>query len=185
MMDGQVLSASGAGLALAVTQLNIVTLVDVRRSLYYGSLEGAVSMMDNSPGSIGKGTSALHTECYPGQVLNWLIYAMDAQQLPNDSWPPFPRIANIVFIRADATAEPAKVCTDLEIYGPPDKMYDALTPVYDYWAGVVLPDLSPGLYRYRLIIECDAGGASGKHYFNLEGPALRVIKMDLEAASSS
>lgn len=168
---------------LSSTQLNIVALIDVPRALRAGSLDGCAALMDNSPKSVNKGSAALQTVCRQGQTLNWLVYCMDNCRRCDGSWPPFARIVNIVFVREDGSVFSSKVCDDLKVYGGPDAVRSPLVPVYYYWAGTVMPDLETGLYEYRLVIECDTGYAGQKRYFDLNGPALRVVEMeDMPAA---
>ena len=44
-------------------QLNVVTLVNMERAARTGSLDDALSMMDNSVGGVGQGTDHLETIC--------------------------------------------------------------------------------------------------------------------------
>lgn len=160
------------------TQLNIVTTVDVAAVIRNRSIDEAVWMMDNSPDSRGKGTTALETVCRQGQVLNWLVYAVDMARRPDGTWPPFAKIVSIVFLEADhKTVHGLKVFGDLKIFGGPDAIRHPLTPSYAYWAGMLLPDLVPGRYAYRLIFEIDAGGGDFRRV-QISTPALRVIPLD-------
>ncbi len=179
-MTNQEVQTTGLKLppGLSSTQLNIVTVVDVARVLCTGGLNGCVGMMDNSPDSLYKGDSRLQTVCRQGQTLNWLLYCMDTCKRPDGRWPPLARIANIVFIEEDGTPCSAKICSDLKVYGAPDKMRTPLTPVYYYWAGTVMPELKPGNYRYRLILECDTFDPDRKALFNLDSPALQVVTQE-------
>ncbi len=169
--------SSSSATALSSTQLNIVTVLDVARILRTDSIENAVGMLDNSAGSSHKGTPQLTTLCRQGQTLNWLIYCLDMHQRPDGSWPPFARIANIVFVEDERNTRMTKTCTDLKIYGGPDSIRSPYVPVYSYWAGTIMPDLGLGEYRYRLIIECETGLKDRKKYYNLDGPSLKVIGM--------
>lgn len=164
---------------LASTQINIVTTVDVAGVLREGSSEGRTFLMDNSPDSLGKGTAQLETVCRQGQVLNWLVYCMDMTKRPDGKWPPFAKIVNIVFLDTTGTSVLGlKVCADLKIYGGPDAIRHRYTPSYYYWAGAVLPHLTPGLYRYRLVVECQTGHDGDTRLFQIDGPALRVLASD-------
>lgn len=163
---------------LPSTQLNIVTLIDVVGTLRTGSVTGNTGLMDNGGESTGKGTNALRTVCRQGQVLNWLVYCTDMEKRPDGSWPLFARVVNIVFILSDNTPQYRKICNDLKIYGGPDKVRSPWTPSYYYWAGSIAPDLEPGLYPYRLVLECDTIDRSRKCYFNLDGPILEVVPLD-------
>lgn len=156
--------------------MNIVTVVDVDKAVTTGTLTDALYMMDNSVGHTGQGTGRLRTNCKQGQVLNWIIRPIDARQRPGGSWPPMPKINNIVFLAdGQGDVEEAKVCDELKIYGMPDRVRSPLTPVYSYWAGAVLYDLTPGLYTYRLVIELEREGGSGPVYLNTEEcPSIHV-----------
>lgn len=159
-------------------QLNIVTFVDVQKAILSKTLDGCVYMMDNSPNSKNQGTSQLRTVCKQGQVLNWIIYAMDADKRPDGTWPPSVRINNIVFLDKDGEdTSDIKICSDLKIYGPPDKMRTEMTPNYYYWAGTILSDLHPGLYKYRFIIELEIENSFKKLYLNSDTLSLEVINI--------
>jgi hypothetical protein len=161
------------------TQLNVVTTLDVANTVASKSIDGRAFLMDNSPHSKGKGTPQLQTICKQGQVLNWLIYCLDMDQRADKTWPPMARIVNIVFL--DEGGEEVlgtQVCSDLKIYGGPDEIRSPYTPSYYYWAGMVRPDLVPGIYKYRLVYELDADGGGMKHYFQLSEPSLRVLPYD-------
>jgi hypothetical protein len=162
---------------LNAVQLNIVTFVDVYKALENHSLDECVYMTDNSLSSLREGTEQLRTTCKQGQVLNWIIYPLDMDQRLDKQWPSMPKINNIVFLNehGENVAE-LKVCTQFKIYGGPDKIRTDYDPVYYYWAGAVLPDLPPGVYKYRLIIELQPveEGAS-PIYLNLDTPSLQVI----------
>jgi hypothetical protein len=155
-------------------QLNVVVTVDVARALSRGSLEDAVWLIDNGVGSGGIGTGHLHTACRPGQAVNWIVRPVDAARRPDGSWPPSVRICAIVFLDDEDDAADGKVCEDFAIYGMPDKMRVPATPVYQYWAGAVVPDLVPGTYRYRLILELDQADGSVVRLNSPEYPALVV-----------
>jgi hypothetical protein len=164
-------------------QLNIVSVVDVERASVSGSLQDAVYMMDNSVGSDGRGTAHLQTACKQGQVLNWIIYPMVSEKRRDGTWPPMPRINNIVFLDDEEGEEDDvsefKVCTDFKIFGMPDLTRSRYTPVYQYWAGTVLSTLKPGVYRYRFVLELEQDGSKEKLYLNtLERPSIRVQSIE-------
>lgn len=163
------------------TQLNILTRVDVAGATRSGDLDGHVALVDNSADSTDKGTSRLRTVCRQGQVLNWLMYCADMNRRPDGSWPLFSRISNIVLMQEGGEVQYSQVFTNLKIYGSVDKIRSPFTPVYYYWAGLVRPDLPPGIYPYRLVIECETADPSKKLYFNLDGPSLEVIPLDSAA----
>ncbi|MFQ3235711.1 MAG: hypothetical protein ACI9C4_001273 [Paraglaciecola sp.] len=65
-------------------QINIVIAVDVIRALSEKTLKDNLYMMDNNPfnngqQSTGQGTDYLTTSCMPGQVIQWVIQAIDLQ----------------------------------------------------------------------------------------------------------
>lgn len=178
---------SKTGAKFNSVQLNLVTFVDVAKADQNNSLEGAVHMMDNNINSTGQGTEKLQTVCKQGQVLNWIIYAMDSTKRADGTWPPSVRINNIVFKNEKGNdVATFKVCENLEIVGGPDKARfidtpngeKSYTPVYYYWAGVVVDDLPEGVYNYRFVLELDTKDPSypsGKKYLNLETPSLKVL----------
>ncbi|MFJ4715582.1 hypothetical protein [Streptomyces sp. NPDC088785] len=161
-------------------QLNVVTLIDMERATRNGTLTDAMFMMDNSVGGAGQGTGRLETVCKQGQVLNWIVRPMDMEKRLDNTWPPMPKINNIVFLDTEAGDEEdvaeRKIFTELKIYGMPDRMRSPLTPVYYYWAGTVLSTAKPGLYRYRLVMELEQEGTREKLYLNTEEhPSIRVL----------
>lgn len=171
-------------LLLNSVQLNIVTTIDVANVVRTNSLEDWAYMMDNSPDSRGKGTHRLETVCKQGQVLNWLLYFLDMKQRPDKSWPMFARIVTIVFLNEEGNSVyVGKVCSDLEYYGGPAQVNSPYTPAYYYWAGTVLPDLEPGLYHYRLVLEFDADAYGTKRLMELSTPSLRVLPADAQQVS--
>lgn len=164
-------------------QLNIVVFVDVRKAIEENSLENAVFMIDNSVNSLGQATPALQTCCKQGQVLNWIVYAMDMDRRPDGSWPPLARISNIVFLEEGSSdVSPVRVCQDLKIYGSVDKIRSKYTPVYYYWAGAVPVEFPEGVYRYRLVLELENEGTQACTYLNLEAPSLRVVGIEMREA---
>jgi hypothetical protein len=163
------------------TQLNIVTTLDVANILATRSIEGRGFLMDNSPHSSGKGTPHLQTICKQGQVLNWLIYCMDMEKRQDGTWPPMARIVNIVFLDDDGDGVlGVQACSEMKVYGGPDAIRSPFTPSYYYWAGMIRPDLPPGVYKYRLVLEFDADDGGTKQYFQLSQPSLRVLPFNFE-----
>ncbi|MEI9927039.1 MAG: hypothetical protein WDN44_04050 [Sphingomonas sp.] len=60
-------------------QVNVCVVVDVAQTLAAGSLDGALTMVDNSVTiaggpSPGRGTAELATQCTYGTVVNWILY---------------------------------------------------------------------------------------------------------------
>lgn len=161
-------------------QLNIVSVIDLHKAVNNKSLENTIYMMDNSVGGEGQGTDHLQTVCKPGQVINWIMFPMDMEKRPDGTWPPMPKINNIVFLDDQAGDEEdvaeKKICIELKIYGMPDRMRDPFTPVYYYWAGTVLSTLPPGVYGYRFIVELEQEGKKEKLYLNSTSrPSLKVV----------
>jgi hypothetical protein len=98
------------------------------------------------------------------------------------TWPPMPKINNIVVLDTDAGDEEdvaeRKLFTELKIYGMPDRMRSPLTPVYYYWAGTVLSSARPGVYKYRLVLELEQEHSKEKLYLNtIDHPSIRVIEV--------
>lgn len=163
-------------------QLNIVTLVNVRRATATGSLDDALFMMDNSIGGIGQGTSELETICKQGQVLNWIIRPIEMEKRPDGNWPPMPKITNLVFLDIEKGDEEdvaeRRIFTELKIYGMPDFMRSQYTPVYYYWAGTIQSTAPPGVYRYRLVLELEQENTREKLYLNTtRHPSIKVIEV--------
>jgi hypothetical protein len=163
-------------------QLNIVTLVNIERAAATGTLTNSMYMVDNSVGGSGQGTGQLQTICKQGQVLNWIIRPVEMAKRPDGTWPPMPKITNIVFLDTergdeDEVAE-RRIFTELKIYGMPDRMRSQYTPVYYYWAGAILSSAPPGVYRYRLVLELEQDGKKEKLYLNTENnPSIRVLEV--------
>ncbi|ROO88318.1 hypothetical protein EDD29_5982 [Actinocorallia herbida] len=161
-------------------QLNVVTLVDMEKAVAQESLDGCLTMMDNSIGGVGQGTDHLETVCKQGQVINWIIRPIDMHRRPDGTWPPMPKINNLVFLDIEEGDEddPAerRMMTELKVYGGPDRMRHKYTAVYYYWAGAVMTTARPGLYRYRFVIELEKEHSTEKLYLNSpHHPALRVL----------
>lgn len=163
-------------------QLNIVSVIDLRKAVTSGSAKDTIYMMDNSVGGEGQGTGALQTFCKPGQVINWIIYPMDMEKRPDGTWPPMPKINNIVFLdTAEGDEEEfaeVKVMDELKIYGGPDMMRSPMCPVYYYWAGAVSTGLAPGVYPYRFVLELEKEHGKGKVYLNtVDKPSIKVLPL--------
>ncbi|MCP2727311.1 hypothetical protein [Limnofasciculus baicalensis] len=162
-------------------QLNIVTVIDLHKAVKDRTTKDAIYMMDNSVGGTGQGTGHLQTVCKPGQVLNWIIYPMDMEKRPDGTWPPMPKINNIVFLDSQQEGDTeefseTKVCTELKVYGGPDMMRSPYCPVYYYWAGAVLSTLPTGVYNYRFVLELEQECKKEKVYLNtFEKPSLKVV----------
>ena len=128
-------------------QVNVCVVVDVAQVLATGSLDGALMMVDNSvtiagDPSPGRGTANLATQCTYGTVVNWILQTVAPYGTPLP--------IEFVDIRFEE-----QVCLKLERYGDIawDKSPDAIpgiTPSYNYWAGLVMPDLPPKLYPYTI-----------------------------------
>lgn len=172
-------------LPLNSVQLNIVTFVDVQKAIAQQTLKNAVYMMDNSLHSKYQGTPSLQTVCKQGQVLNWIIYPMNADRRTDGSWPPFAKISNIVFLKNNKDdVSSISICNNLKVYGSVDKIRSFYTPVYYYWAGSIPSSLPEGVYPYRLILELDDENNGRPLYLNLDGPELYVNKVEKEDVES-
>lgn len=146
-------------------QVNVVVVVDVAQVLATGSLGGALMMVDNSvtiagDPSPGRGTAKLETQCTYGTVVNWILQTVAPYGTPLP--------IEFVDIRFEE-----QVCLKLERYGDIawDKSPDAIpgvTPVYNYWAGLVIPDLPPKLYPYTIELKI------GDLYVAVSTPSLEV-----------
>lgn len=159
-------------------QLNIVTFVDVQKAVATQTLDGCVYMVDNSPLSCWQGTPQLESICKQGQVLNWIIYAMDADRRPDGTWPPSVRINNIVFLDQEGhDVANTNICQNLKVYGGPDKIRNTCTPVYYYWAGTVMSNLPVGEYKYRFVLELETEQPNKSIYLNMNTPSLSVISI--------
>jgi hypothetical protein len=159
-------------------QLNIAIVVDVNNTLQTGTLEGHAFLMDNSPDTVNKGGETLETVCVQGQVLNWLVFCLNMDKLPNGSWPPFARIVNIAFLDDDGDVQLRNVMTELQIYGGPDAVRRQGTASYYYWAGLLPYDIPPGSYRYRLVMEVDTYQFQVKQYYQISNLLLKVLPLD-------
>lgn len=146
-------------------QLNIVIIVDVARAIAAGTLDDAVMLVDNSVDrdekpSPGRGTTGLATQAQPGMVLNWIIYPVG----------PF---GDPVPAAIDAISFAQPVCFKLQSYGAVDiprspDYVPGVTPVYDYWAGMVLPGLAAGSYPYNVTLRL------GEERMTLTGATLDI-----------
>ncbi len=169
-------------------QLNIVSTVDLKTIYRTKSLEDAVYLTDNAFHSENKGTPALETVCTQGQVLNWLLYPVNMDEMVNPHiYNPSARISNIVFLHEDGTVVNEKICDNLEPYGTQEKGRPYLQPpIFYYWAGAVKANLAPGKYRYRLIFEVDNPYLPGvKSYYNLDSLSLNVVPLTSEGKEFS
>lgn len=163
-------------------QLNIVTLINMERAATTGSLDDAMFMIDNSVGGTGQGSSNLQTICKQGQVLNWIIRPVEMEKRPDGTWPPMPKISNIVFLDTEKGDEEVvaerRIFTELKIYGSPDRMRSPYTPVYYYWAGAIVSSAPPGVYPYRLVLELEQDKKKEKLYLNtVNHPSVRVLEV--------
>lgn len=126
------------------SKITIFSVVDVIESLSGGTLlNGNLCMMDNSPfESLNQGTPNLVTLCYPGQLIQWTILALDLQTPV--------AIRKITFLNQDGSScEPIPADpTQLES----DKLH------LNVWSGIVPYYLVPGVeYRYRFELQMYEG----------------------------
>lgn len=131
-------------------QVNIVVVVDVVGALSDGTLlNGNLCMMDNGTcESTGQGTPDLCTVCQPGQIVQWVCYALDLQT-PVD-------IKNITFLGSGRdNGQPNQ--------GDANSSDSEKLPL-DVWSGVVPPSMVPGMaHNYRLELQMYEGEASVLH----------------------
>ncbi|GGH67262.1 hypothetical protein HNQ91_001692 [Filimonas zeae] len=164
------------GFAFNSVQLNLVTFVDIYNTNANQSLDGNVFMMDNCLESTGQGTDHLQTVCKQGQILNWLIFAMDSGKRPDGTFPPFAKINNIVLLNESGTDVASdQIFREIKIIGGPDKIRSKYTSVYYYWAGALLADVPVGVYKYRFVLEVGTEDPAKKNYFNLNTPSLKIV----------
>lgn len=156
-------------------QVNVCVVVDVAQALATGSLDGAVMMVDNSvtiagDPSPGRGTSALATQCTYGTVVNWILGTVAPYGTP----------LPIAFV--DIRFE-EPVCLKLQRYGDiawcasPDAVA-GVTPDYNYWAGLVIPDLPPRRYHYTIELKI------GDLHVAVSTPSLEIWTIPASAASA-
>ncbi|MFN7661760.1 MAG: hypothetical protein ACK5P3_27230 [Dolichospermum sp.] len=96
-------------------------------------------MMDKSPrGSLNQGTTNLVTLCYPGQIIQWTILAVDLQTPV--------AIRKITFLKQDGTS--VEPLPDDHTKLESDKLH------LNIWSGIVPYYLVPGVdYRYRFELQ--------------------------------
>lgn len=125
--------------------VNVVIAVDVIGALSDRTLlNGNLIMMDNGPyQSSGQGTPDLCTVCRPGQIIQWVIYAVDLQT-PVE-------IKSIAFLDA-GSGLPALDGDDRGSLNQVDGGSSESEHLeLEVWSGVVPPWVVPGVkYRYRL-----------------------------------
>jgi hypothetical protein len=126
------------------SKITIFTVVDVIEALSSGTLRnGNLCMMDNSPlHSINQGTPDLCTLCYPGQIIQWHLLALDLQTPA--------AIRKITFLNPnDSSGSEVPVDgTGLES----DKLH------LNVWSGIVPCNMIPGVeYKYRLELQMYEG----------------------------
>lgn len=120
-------------------QINIVVMVNVMGALSDKTLRGNLWMMDNSTGqSVGQGTPDLCTVVQPGQLVQWVVHAVDVQT-PVD-------IKKITFLSSTQGANGADNGAKLPL---------------NVWSGVVPPYMAFGVeYRYRIELQMYEGDNS-------------------------
>ena len=138
--------------------INIITVVDVIGALSDGTLDDNLWMMDNSPWqSIDQGTANLSTLCHPGQLINWVIYAIDLQTPVV--------IRNITFIGVDGSSGIQHQVDGTGVES--DKLH------LNVWSGVVPYYIVPCVkYRYRLELQMYEGKNSTLY---VDTPSLKRI----------
>jgi|AGTN01.1.fsa_nt_gi hypothetical protein len=157
-------------------QVNVISVIDVARAVTTGTLDGALMFVDNSVDraghpSPGRGTLSLATQCNQGMVINWIVNTVGPYGVPAPV-----SIRNIQF------DEP--VCLKLQAYGAVDVAHSpdylpGVTPSYNYWAGLLRPDIEPKRYRYRIDYQI------GTMVLGVSTPALDVWDIPLESSAPS
>lgn len=137
-------------------QINIVIAVDVIRALSDKTLEDNIYIMDNSPfvghkASTGQGSDYLTTSCMPGQVIQWIVHAIDLQTPIS--------ISNIIFIDDNKEDE------------HPNTEEHNNRPDLNVWTGIVPMTMIPNQnYHYRLKLQMGDGENS---IYYIDTPALK------------
>jgi hypothetical protein len=146
--------------------INIVTVVDVIGALSTGTLRNNIFMIDNGAGSEGQGTALLQTACYPGQLVNWSVHAIDVQ--------------TPVLIRAIELLHPASRSGE---NGPGFSPQPGVggEPEWHYWRGLVPWGMPAGRYQYRLTLQMAKGRISTMY---ADTPALHVGEPTWSAAGA-
>jgi hypothetical protein len=129
-------------------KVNINIGVDTIAALSEMTLYNHVFLMDNSVwNSTGQGTTELATLCQAGQVIHWVVYAIDLQTPV--------LIKNISFSGADDlcnSTDEIDCCSDHE------------NPDLNYWSGIVPTCMVPGqIYKYKLELQIGNGKNSIMH----------------------
>ena len=141
-------------------QINVNIAVDVIRALSEESLKDNLYMMDNNPfsdglQSSGQGTDYLTTSCTPGQVIKWVVHAIDLQTPVS--------IRNIEFI----------VEGDHEQPGGHGVEEHSNRPDLKIWTGIVPSTMVVGQpYRYRVELQMGDGQNS---VMSVDSAALKRI----------
>lgn len=138
------------------SKINIVSVVDVVEALSTRTLlNGNLCMMDDSRfQSINQGTTNLITLCYPGQLINWVVYAVDLQTPVS--------IRNISFVGSKG-------------FKPEIDLSDTDSDKLDLnvWSGIVPAYLVPGVeYKYRLELQMYEGKNSIMY---VDTPSLKCV----------
>ncbi len=125
--------------------INIIITIDSIAALSSGQLEDNLFMMDTSLNSVNQGSNNLSTHCYQGQIINWIIYAIDVQT------PVF--IKEISLIEQENSLENSilKASSSSDDIPIPSKYLKQY-----YWSGYIPFNLK-GEYKYKLIIQIEDG----------------------------
>jgi hypothetical protein len=151
--------SAAPGSTAEVSRISIVSIVDVVGALSEKTLlNDNLCMMDNSPWqSTGQGTPRLCTFCQPGQLINWVVYALDLQT-PVE-------IRNISFIGA-GTGSGAQHQSDPSA-AESGQLHRCV------WSGVVPSHLVRGVeYKYRFELQMSEGKNS---VMVVDSPSLKCI----------
>lgn len=138
------------------SKINIVSVVDVVEALSTRTLlNGNLCMMDDSRfQSINQGTTNLITLCYPGQLINWVVYAVDLQTPVS--------IRNISFVGSRGFK------SEIDLSDTDSDKLDL-----NVWSGIVPAYLVPGVeYKYRLELQMYEGKNSIMY---VDTPSLKCV----------
>ncbi len=166
-------------------RFNIVAAVDVAAALSHRTLEGNIVMMDDSWGSLHRGSSRLSTECWPGSEVIWTPRAIDVQTPLAIRSIEFlcyePSRASFPGELQDAEGEEAEAAEGEEAAAEGEEVAAAAaaTPGHPQdlsakiWGGIVPWCAIPGWsYRYRLVLQMAKGENS---IMSIDTLSLRII----------
>lgn len=139
--------------------INIIITIDSIGALSSKELEGNLFMMDTNPNSKNQGTSRLSTHCYQGQVINWIVYAVDVQT------PVFIKEITLLDKKEEQVDRILKAKSSADDIPIPSKYLKQY-----YWSGYIPFNLE-GEYNYKLTIQIEDGETGELH---INTPSLKI-----------